>query len=182
MYPVFYRYRTCQDVNGWICCICSTKNAWKKMVNKAVDEYWIEPIKKMSTYFKSLGYLNASNYSNGKAHAALASVQTSARDNARLPVKLRLLTGTYYLQSNKAAFNQNRIDPTCLVCHMEPETLEHFLLDCKVLAETREPYISELNVLIKERHACVKLTQLPRDYTMCAWIFPHFLGFVSMIS
>jgi hypothetical protein len=133
-----------------------TKNAWKKMVNKAVDEYWIEHIKKMSTYFKSLGYLNASNYSNGKAHAALASVQTSARDNARLPVKLRLLTGTYYLQSNKAAFNQNRIDPTCLVCHMEPETLEHFLLDCKVLAETREPYISELNVLIKERHACVK--------------------------
>jgi hypothetical protein len=53
-----------------------TKNAWKKMVIKAVNEYWIEHIKKMSTYFKSLDYLNASNYSNGKAHAALASVQT----------------------------------------------------------------------------------------------------------
>jgi hypothetical protein len=38
----------------------------------------------MSTYFKSLDYLNASNYSNGKAHAALASVKTSARDIARL--------------------------------------------------------------------------------------------------
>ena len=86
------------------------------MVNKAVDEYWIEHIKKMSTYFKSSGYLNASNYSNGKAHAALASVQTSARDIARLPVKLRLMTGTYYmyLQSNKAALNQNRIDSTCM--------------------------------------------------------------------
>ena len=117
------------------------------MVNKkAVDEYWIEHIKKMSTYFKSLGYLNNSNE---KAHAALASIQTSARDIARLPVKLRLMTGSYYLQSNKAAFNQNRIDPTCLVCQMEPETLEHFLLDCKVLVETREPYISELDVLIK---------------------------------
>ena len=126
------------------------------MVNKAVDEYLIEHIKKTSTYFKSLGYLNASNYSNGKAHAALASVQTSARDIARLPVKLRLMTGTYYLQSNKAAFNQNRIDPTCLVCQMEPETLEHFLLGCNVLAETPEPYISELNVLIKECHSCVK--------------------------
>jgi hypothetical protein len=133
-----------------------TKNAWKKMVNKAVNEYWIDHIKKMSTYFKSLDYLNASNYSNGKAHAALASVQTSARDIARLPVKLRLMTGTYYLQSNKAAFNQNRIDPTCLVCQMESETLEHFLLDCNVLAETREPYISELNVLIKECHPCVE--------------------------
>jgi hypothetical protein len=43
------------------------------MVNKAVDEYWIEHIKKMSTDIKSLGYLNASNYSNGKAHAAQAS-------------------------------------------------------------------------------------------------------------
>jgi hypothetical protein len=39
---------------------------------------------------------------------------------------------------------------------MEPETLEHFLLDCNVLAETPEPYISELNVLIKECHSCVK--------------------------
>jgi hypothetical protein len=135
-----------------------TKNAWKKMVNKAVNEYWIEHIKKMSTYFKSLYYLNASNYSNGKAHAALVSVQTSARGLARLPVKLRLMTGTYYLQSNKAAFNQNRIGPTCLVCQMEPETLEHFLLDCNVLAETREPYIAELNVLIKECHSCVKCT------------------------
>jgi hypothetical protein len=110
----------------------------------------------MSTYFKSLCYLNASNYSNGKSHAAFTSVQTSARDISRLPVKLRLMTGTYYLQSNTAAFNQNRIDPICLVCQMEPETLEHFLLDCNVLAETREPYISELDVLINECHSCVK--------------------------
>jgi hypothetical protein len=43
---------------------------------------------------------------------------------------------------------------------MEPETLEHFLLDCNVLAETREPYISELNVLIKECHPCVNLRLL----------------------
>jgi hypothetical protein len=64
------------------------KTPEKKMVNKAVNEYWIEHIKKMSTYFKSLDYLNASNYSNGKAHAALTSIQTSARDVARLPVKL----------------------------------------------------------------------------------------------
>jgi hypothetical protein len=34
------------------------------MVNKAVNEYWIDHIKKMSTYFKSLDYLNASNYSS----------------------------------------------------------------------------------------------------------------------
>ena len=51
-----------------------TKHAWKKMVNKAVNEYWIYHIKKMPTHFKSLDYLNASNYSNGKAHAALAAI------------------------------------------------------------------------------------------------------------
>jgi hypothetical protein len=38
--------------------------------------------------------MNASNYSNGKAHADFASVQTSARDIARLPVKLRLMNLT----------------------------------------------------------------------------------------
>ena len=51
---------------------------------------------------------------------------------------------------------------------MEPETLEHFLLDCKVLAETCEPYISELNVLIKERHSCVKY-----NITNTSMLNPH---------
>ena len=51
------------------------------------------------------------------------------------------MTGTYILQSNRAAFNQNAIDPTCLLCKNGEETIKHFLLSCTALSSAREPII-----------------------------------------
>jgi hypothetical protein len=34
--------------------------------------------------------------------------------------------------------------------------------------------VNKLLGLVHSSH----VTQLPRDYTMCAWIFPYFVGFV----
>ena len=42
-------------------------------------------------------------------------------------IKARLMTGTYVLQSNRAKFNQYKVDPTCTLCEDEPEGQEHFL-------------------------------------------------------
>ena len=43
-------------------------------------------------------------------------------------VKTKLLTGTYILQVNRAAFNQNEASPLCLLCQENNETAEHSLL------------------------------------------------------
>ena len=38
-------------------------------------------------------------------------------------------------------FNQNRIDPTCLLCKEGDETVEDFLLNCTALSSARQPNI-----------------------------------------
>ena len=42
---------------------------------------------------------------------------------------------------HRAAFNQNQIDPTCLLCKEEPETVDHFLIQCSALVKGRQPII-----------------------------------------
>ena len=41
-------------------------------------------------------------------------------------------------------FNQNRIDPTCLLCKEGDETVEHFLLNCTALSSARQPIIDNI--------------------------------------
>ena len=50
------------------------------------------------------------------------------------------MTGTYCLQTNCAAFNQNDVDPTCKLCDRSPETLQHmiwFWTVCMALSDVR---------------------------------------------
>ena len=68
----------------------------------------------------------------------------SLRDANRVCVKLKLAAGTYILQTNRAAFNQNDAKPTCLLCNDGDETLEHFLLFCKSLETVRKPILGDL--------------------------------------
>ena len=46
-------------------------------------------------------------------------------------------TGTYVLQTNRAAYNQNNCDARCQLCGEDDETLFHLLLECSALEETR---------------------------------------------
>ena len=87
-------------------------------------------------------YIAKQHYKIGRLHPALDSVQTSSNDIHRLPVKQRLLTGTYILQSNKAIFNQLEVNPICLLCQEYAETLDHFILSCQALATARDTHIA----------------------------------------
>ena len=60
----------------------------------------------------------------------------SARDTDRIPIKLKLVSGSYIFQSNRSKFNQSQIDATCLLCG--EEDLEHFLLRCQLRETTRQ--------------------------------------------
>jgi hypothetical protein len=57
----------------------------------------------------------------------------SSRDVNRIPTKLKLLTGTYILQNNRAKYKNYTIDPTCLLCDSEAETPAHFILNCPAM-------------------------------------------------
>ena len=62
---------------------------------------------------------------------------------------LKIVTGTYILQSNRASFNQNEIDPICLLCKTGAETLTHFLLHCATLEGIREPILKDIKYILR---------------------------------
>ena len=62
-----------------------------------------------------------------------------------IAVKLKILTGTYILQSNRAAFNKHQVDPTCVLCGQSSETLDHFILRCVELEDVRTSVLLDLS-------------------------------------
>ncbi|VDI36495.1 Hypothetical predicted protein [Mytilus galloprovincialis] len=102
-----------------------SKERSKSIVKKAVDNYYKAQTTSSARLYSSLRFLSTNNLLWNRPHPSLASVNTSSQVISRLSTKLKLLTGTYYIQSNKAAFNQNTVDPTCLLykdyeCHSSP--------------------------------------------------------------
>ena len=60
------------------------------------------------------------------------------------PGSAPVVTGTYILQVYRSAFNQNEIDPTCIMCMEEPETVDHFLVKCSALAGVKQPIMDSI--------------------------------------
>ena len=56
-------------------------------------------------------------------------------------IKLKLLTGTYILQSKRIRMYKNEIDPKGLLCAKEEENIEHFILNCKSLRKVRNTIV-----------------------------------------
>ena len=61
----------------------------------------------------------------------------------RAQIKVKLLIGSYILQSNRSKFNKYTVPSTCLLCKVAPEDLEYFLLECPKLPPVIMGYVSE---------------------------------------
>lgn len=59
-------------------------------------------------------------------------------------LKLKVVNGTYILKVNRSSFNQNRIDPTCLMCENGDKNIEHSILDCVARSHIRVPILKEI--------------------------------------
>ena len=89
-----------------------------------------------------------------------------ARDGPCIGTKLKLLTGSYILQVNRAAFNQNQVDHTCMFCQKGPETVAHFLVECSALEKRRpimDSIFSSVYELFESSLASVELMQILLD-------------------
>ena len=60
------------------------------------------------------------------------------------------MTGTYVLQSVRAKFGQYTVDPTCLLCDENPEDHKHFLMRCRSLSESRDPFIKTIKSVLSK--------------------------------
>ena len=125
-------------------------------MNKQINEHWTCAIKSQACLYPSLRYLVVENYACGRIHNLLKACR-NAREIHRVHTKLKIATGTYILQTNRASFNQNRVDPTCMMCRSREETVKHFLLECPVLSATRTPIMNSI------LEACSSLYNLACD-------------------
>ena len=120
-------------------------------VKRKIYEHWSKSITESIPYYKSLQYLSCANLEKGKLHPILKINCKSKGDLHRLPIKLKLLTGAYILQSNRIKMYKNELNALCLLCEKDGETIEHFILDCEQLKEVREPIIQDIDSVLNWR-------------------------------
>ena len=99
-----------------------TKSQWKSKIEKTVKNYWIDTVNSNASSYKSLKYVNRID-KFGKVHRLLKTVSASSRDISRIPVRIKIATGTYIFQTKRAVFNKYAVDPACKLCNEEDETL-----------------------------------------------------------
>ena len=72
------------------------------------------------------------------------SQSANIQDIRRIPTRLKIVTGTYILQTNRAVYSTHLISATCNLCRNADETLQHFVLCCEALQDIREPLINRI--------------------------------------
>ena len=76
------------------------KTIWT-IVKKTVYSHWSAPIIQLQPLYKGLNFLTVENLKTGMIHPLFKINCHSAVDAARLPLKLKLLTGTYILPGKR---------------------------------------------------------------------------------
>jgi hypothetical protein len=98
--------------------------------------------------------------------------------DARIPIRLKIVTGIYILQSDKAAFSKKSTSPICLLCKKSEDTTTHFLIVCEKFEETRTPILSKIiqqvSSIFAKLKLCGKIDLLqiiinPFAYIVCGW-------------
>ena len=119
------------------------KSKWKTLIKEKVRDYWSDRINNITRYYSSLKYIEGS-YTIEKFHPLLSTNTSCTRDINRIPVRVKIATGTYILQSNRAKFNSGYVSPLCKLCNENNEELSHFSLYCPILENERKQPLSQI--------------------------------------
>jgi hypothetical protein len=109
-----------------------------------VPKKWVDKITSLIPLYKGLTFLTFENLEKGKIHPLYKVNCHTEKDISRLSVKLKLLTGSYILQSKRIRMYKTETEATCLQCKDKEETMEHFILGCRCLETVHNPVLHEL--------------------------------------
>ena len=158
--------------------------SWKNTVYRAVNQYWENKLKEEAYTKSTLKYLNIDNMEIRKTHMVWESAGYETMSVSKAMIKVKLLLGSYILQSNHHKFNKYEVRPDCPLCNSGDEDRKHFIVICSKLMEVRQKFIIALkNILYTSMHHNLcdtifsdtnTLTQLILDCTPLVYI-PHSL-------
>ena len=123
---------------------------WKVLIKKQIDSYvekeWASDAK------VSLQWLNMQSMRVGQVHQVWKFIPHDVRTIKRAYPKLRLLTGTYILQENRARFGGCSIRECCLLCGEGAETRVHFIAGCSRLMAVRVNFKAQLISILSRKN------------------------------
>ncbi|CAG2224369.1 unnamed protein product [Mytilus edulis] len=114
-----------------------------------INRHWKNYYTDISKLYRKISYLSVREYHSVYQHPLIYIKPSSSRDINCLPIKLKLISGTYFLQENRSKFNHINVEATSLLCGQEVKDLPHFLLKCSLLESIRKAFLEDLK---KERH------------------------------
>ena len=120
------------------------KRVWKNCVVRRIKSSSFMNLMLSARTKSSLKYLDLSAIKEGHPHPVWAYTGHSPAELSRVAIRVKLLTGTYILQANRAKFNQYDPDPTCKLCGTAVEDRPHFLLHCPSLESSRKRHLTKL--------------------------------------
>ena len=132
--------------------LSASKLAWKKLIRQAVNRYWTQTLISEARTKSTLDNCDVTTLAIGNIHIVWEAVSNNVHDVIRGIPKVRMLAGVYMLQTNKARFNQYKVEDTCPLCRLEPEDLSHMLLRCPALADVREAPLSDIRGLVTREY------------------------------
>ena len=91
----------------------NTRNSEIKLT---IQQYWLSWLKEAALSKSTLRHLDVTKCNFHNPHSTWGATASNPAETRKAIQKAHLLTGTYLLQSNKAAFNQHQVDATCPLC------------------------------------------------------------------
>ncbi len=101
---------------------------WKQYVNNTITTHWFYKFLSSASDKSSLRWISHASLKLGQCHPIWDTCPKSVHQIQAATIRARLLTGRYILQSLRARFNQNEVDPTCRACRSS--TRNHSSYDC----------------------------------------------------
>ena len=124
---------------------------WKEQLKLAIDGHvqsqWATDSK------QSLKYLNVKSLRVERVHQSSSTLQNDVRAEKKGNTKIRLLTGTYIIQENRARFNQQAEDDTCALCMTNAESRQYFLVECSRLENIRHHFRSQIIEILLQNNS-----------------------------
>lgn len=128
-----------------------SKHDWKRTIKEQVNSYWRSRIIHDCTLYTKLRFLNFEEFKPNNTHSITYVDKSSdpSREAIYIANKLKIVTGAYILQSDRAKYGCQE-STICKLCDSEREDVTHFILDCKILDNVRNPYLEQLNPVLKK--------------------------------
>ena len=124
----------------------ASKEQWAKCIKNHIQMKWYKDLRDQAKAMKSLALLNPEHCHPGTFHTVWDIHTTDPIVVVRASIHAKLLVQRYPINTNRTSQSASEM---CPCCKDQPETLQHFLIDCKELEECRTKHLEMLKALLR---------------------------------